>query len=189
MPVSWAGIIPQRPIPIISEELQFENTERAQALELSVYKSPLRNDGYKVSLYVSVREDPPSQKGLTVQLRSMFGRQPPDGLNCSVLYSFLFCCLPTASPPIREATWKLLSVVPAAHFVQGSPALTLSGYGVDSPVYGSVCDALYERDGIEFHGGREVMPRQMSGKGTALGIYSAAILELEERSLRISYFV
>lgn len=191
MPVFWDQIIPDRSIPIIYEDLRFDNTQTAQVFELRVYKSPVHREGYKVSLYVSVREDPLSYRSSAIQLWSMFGRQHPDGLRSvsrrSFLYSFFFLLPGTTT----QLTWKLISAVPAAHFAHGSPALTFSGYGADSPLYGCVVfrDARYERDGVSSNGGREVMPRRMSRTGIALGAYSAAVPKLENQSLTISYFL
>ncbi|KAJ7627318.1 hypothetical protein FB45DRAFT_921061 [Roridomyces roridus] len=182
---------PQHPTPLITHALP-ESPNQVQILSLRVYKDPLQHNASVITIYNSAREELLPNMGFFSRLFSAFGWHNTDALPYvryrSALQSFHFSVNP-------ECRFRVLAPVRAAHF-STPPALTLAGYGVDMPLYGSLVfmDARCEREGVcvvDSEPTREVLQRRTvdSGHVSPLGVYSSAVVDVGEFEVRVSYFV
>ncbi|KAJ7614849.1 hypothetical protein FB45DRAFT_936212 [Roridomyces roridus] len=193
LPTSWDPMPWDIAHQIITETIPFASAHKSEGLELRVYKHPIFWDAYRVTLHMSsnIPNLPLRRTGLQAILWGQPSQLEEDTL-LSELHSYFFY-LPQGS---ARPEWHKLSVIPtmipAARTLRMSPELTFSGYGLDTThVSTSFVDACRERDGVVQSGyyGRRVRNIRICSADMPLGVYSAAVLELEKRALTILYFV
>jgi hypothetical protein len=198
----WDRVIPQKGSPVICARLVLGDSPRcdARTTTLAVHRCPLHRDAFKVTLYAFVRlrgqwtrhDWIRHANGLPRWMRRMLRLPPPQYVPPFTFPCMLFSYRFTPTGGSGESsgfTWRPLSTDRAPPIWK--PTLTYSGYCVDRSCFfkATILDARLTRDGVVSKRDREVLPQQNTHTTPALGRYSAAVPELHQHSLTISYYV